>query len=75
MSGLIRSWIGWHDIFVAGASRAKMAQAGEFCHICAGARALMSRFRVWARSAGVPNGDIVPTGETIVVIVEVFLVV
>ena len=75
LSSLLWSRIGGHNRLVNGAPRALMSQACVFHDVAAGACALMARFWMRAGVAGVPRGDIVTTCETVVMIVEEFVVV
>ncbi len=52
-----------------------MSQGFVLCHILARASGLMIEFGITAGGAGVPDGDIVATGEAVVEVVEVFVVV
>lgn len=64
-----------HVDFVDGFFGDKVAKGFILGHVLASASGLVVEFRFVACGASVPDGDIVATGETVVVVVEMFGVV
>ena len=64
-----------HDSFVDAFFGGEVSQGCVLCHVLARAPSLMVAFGVAACGACVPDGDIIATGETVVEVVEVFVVV
>ena len=69
LSSLSWSWVGGHDCFVDATARASVAGCLILRHILTGASLLVIAFALIASCAGVPNGNIVPAREAIVVVV------
>ena len=72
-SSLFRSGVGWHDGLVNGAFGASMPGGFTLGHILAGASDLVIGPLVIAGGAGMPQGDVVSAGETVVLIIVVFV--
>ena len=69
LSSLSWSWVGGHDCFVDATARASVAGCLILRHILPGASFLVIAFVLIASCAGVPNGNIIPAREAIVVVV------
>ena len=65
--------IGRHDGFVDTLFGGEVAKGFVLANILASASGLVVGFGVVASGAGVPDGDVVATGETVVLVVEVFV--
>ncbi len=75
MSSLVGLGVDRHDSFVDAFFGGEVSQGFVLCHVLARAPGLMIEFGITAGGAGVPDGDVVATGEAVVVVVEVFVVV
>ena len=69
LSSLSWSWVGGHDCFMDATARAGVARCLILCDILTGAPLLVIAFALIACCAGVPDGDVVPAREAIVVVV------
>ncbi len=75
MSSLVGGRVDRHDGFVYAFFGGEMSEGFILCKVLAGAPGLMVEFGIAAGGARVPDGDIVAARETVVEVVEVFVVV
>ncbi len=75
MSSLVGGGVDRHDGFVDASFGGEMSEGFVLCDVLARAPGLMVEFWIVAGGACVPDGDVVAARETVVVVIEMFVVV